>query len=99
MACKCTEEKEILADGIILGRNKVVCDECKALQIIEEKKQRQEQIQMEIQSLENSNTYKRSMREILLYNAGSEEWNIASSNLTKIEESIQVLRQEYKNLE
>ena len=99
MACKCKEDKEVLPNGIIIGKNKVVCDECKALQIIEEKKQRQEQIQMEIQSLENSNSYKRSMREVILYSAGSEEWNEASTNLTKVEEAIEVLRQEYKSLE
>lgn len=28
MACTCTEDKEVLPNGIIIGRNRVTCQEC-----------------------------------------------------------------------
>jgi hypothetical protein len=28
MACSCTEDKEVLPGGIIIGRNRVMCQEC-----------------------------------------------------------------------
>lgn len=28
MACTCTEDKEVLPGGIIIGRNRVMCQEC-----------------------------------------------------------------------
>lgn len=28
MACTCTEDKEVLPNGVIIGRNRVTCQEC-----------------------------------------------------------------------
>jgi hypothetical protein len=38
MACTCTEDKEILANGTIIGRNKVECSECQVSRLVFEAK-------------------------------------------------------------
>jgi coenzyme F420-reducing hydrogenase delta subunit len=92
MACTCTEEKEILADGIIIGKNRVVCDECKLKAIEEDKKQRLEQIKNEISVLEMEAI--RPMREVMLGTNTSDDVKALNSIVSK----IQQLREEYRTI-
>jgi hypothetical protein len=57
MACTCTEDKEVIGN-VIIGRNKVTCQECLDAQALQEKKERKANRQAKLQELELKNLRK-----------------------------------------
>jgi hypothetical protein len=52
MSCTCTEDKEVLPGGVIIGRNKVTCQECLDRAAAEDKKRRSAEKKAAIRELE-----------------------------------------------
>ena len=57
MSCQCTEDKEVIGN-VIIGRNKVTCQECLDNQANQEKQRRKQEKQAKLQELELKNLRK-----------------------------------------
>ena len=56
--CTCTEDKEVLPNGVIIGRNKVTCQECLDARALYDKAERKQIKQAKLQELELKNLRK-----------------------------------------
>jgi len=57
MACTCTEDKEVVGN-VIIGKNKVTCQECLDAQALQDKAERKREKQAKLQALELKNLRK-----------------------------------------
>jgi hypothetical protein len=57
MACTCTEDKEVLPGGVIIGRNKVTCQECLDAQERQKKQQRKQELLAQLSDIERKIYY------------------------------------------
>jgi hypothetical protein len=57
MACTCTEDKEVLPGGVIIGRNKVTCQECLDANVRAQKAQRKQELLAQLAEIERKIYY------------------------------------------